>query len=91
MHAVVVNDSIEPGHEDEAAERLHTDVVPRVKEAPGIVCGNWLVPSEGKGFSLVVFESEAAAKAMVEGMSAMPWPDFVKLDKVEVREVAAHI
>jgi len=50
-----------------------------------------LVPSEGKGFSLVVFESEAAAKAMVEGMSAMPWPDFVKLDKVEVREVAAHI
>ena len=49
------------------------------------------MPSEGKGFSLVVFESEAAANAMVEGMAAMPWPDFVKLDNVEVRGVAAHI
>ena len=91
MHAVVVNVSIEAGREADAAERLQTEVLPRVKEAPGVVCGNWLVPSAGKGFSLVVFESEAAAKAMVDGMSSMAWPDFVKLDKVEVREVAAHI
>ena len=91
MHAVVVNVSIEAGHEDEAAQRLQTDVLPRVKEAPGVVSGHWLVPSDGKGFSFVVFESEAAAQAMVESMSSMPWPDFVKLDKVEVREVAAQI
>ena len=44
-----------------------------------------------KGLSFVVFESEAAAQGMVERMSSMPWPDFVKLDKVEVREVAAQI
>ncbi len=91
MHAVVVNVSIEAGHEDEAAQRLQTDVLPRVKQAPGVVSGHWLLPSDGKGFSLVVFESEAAAQAMVESMSSMPWPDFVKLDKVEVREVAAQI
>lgn len=91
MHAVVVNVSIEAGHEDEAAQRLQTDVLPRVKEAPGVVSGHWLVPSDGKGLSFVVFESEAAAQAMVESMSSMPWPDFVKLDKVEVREVAAQI
>lgn len=91
MHAVVVNVSIEAGHEDEAAQRLQTDVLPRVKEAPGVVSGHWLVPRDGNGLSFDVFESEAAAQGMVERMSSMPWPDFVKLDKVEVREVAAQI
>ncbi len=91
MHAVVVTVSIEAGHEDEAAQRLQTDILPRVKEAPGIVSGHWLVPSDGKGFSLVVFESEAAAQAMVASISSMPVPDFITFDKVEVREVAAHI
>ncbi len=91
MHAVTVSVSIEAGREDDAAKQLQSDVLPRVKAAPGLVSGFWLMPKDGKASSLVVFESEAAAKAMVDGMSAMPPPDFITFDKIEVREIAAQV
>ena len=42
MYAVVAQVSIESGREDEAVAYLHSDVVPRVKQAPGVVAGYWL-------------------------------------------------
>ena len=90
MHAVVVTVTIEPGHGDEAVAQLETNVVPAVKQAPGVVSGYWLVPSEGHGLSLVLFETEEAARAAAEAVPNRPMPDFVTFDKVEVREVVAH-
>jgi hypothetical protein len=53
------------------------------------VAGYWVRLAEGKGTSIVVFESEEAARAMAEQVT--PPPDgSVTADSVEVGEVVAH-
>jgi heme-degrading monooxygenase HmoA len=90
MHAVTVKVTIvEP---DRALNELRERVVPMVSQAPGFIAGYWLEPQDGKGASLVVFESEDQAQAMVDGIRAqeaegnMP----VTFDEVGVRGVVAN-
>jgi heme-degrading monooxygenase HmoA len=90
MHAVTVKVTIvEP---DRAVNELRERVVPMVSQAPGFIAGYWLEPQDGKGASLVVFESEDQAQAMVDGIRAqeaegnMP----VTFDEVGVRGVVAN-
>jgi hypothetical protein len=87
MHAVIVDVSI--GDVETAQKELREQVVPRVSQAPGFVTGVWLSPAEGKGHSVVVFESEEAAKGMAGQVRSMP-PSTVTIDNVQVREVVAH-
>ena len=63
-------------------------VVPRVSQAPGFVTGYW-TRKDNSGLSLIVFESEDAARAVSEQIRAMA-PDAVTVDDVEVREVVAN-
>ena len=67
MHAVFTQVSIT---DYEAARKmLHSDLIPRVKGAPGFVAGWWLAPLDGKsgsGVSVEVFESEDAARGFVQ-------------------------
>ncbi len=91
MHAVVVNVTI---NDPEAAETmLREHIVPRVKEAPGLVHAYWARSEEGRGGSMIVFESEEAARAVAEeiqgGQAASS--EAVSMDSVEVREVVAHL
>jgi hypothetical protein len=87
MHAVIVDVSIS---DRESAERdLREQVVPRVAQAPGFVSGFWLEPAGGTGHSIVVFESEEAAKAMAETVRTNA-PSQVTIDNVEVRAVVAN-
>ena len=90
MHAVVVTVRIEPGHEQEAIEQLHARVVPTVQQTPGAVAGYWLSAKEGRGLSVVVFESEEAAQAQAERVPNMPRSEFVTFENIEVREVVAN-
>jgi hypothetical protein len=91
MHAVVSTVSIQSGHEAEAREHLKANVVPRVKEAPGVVAGYWLAPQGGHGLAIVVFQSEEAARAAAEVAQNAPRPDSVTFDSVELREVFAQV
>lgn len=91
MYAVVVEVGIEPGREDEGIEYLHANVVPAVKQTPGLVSGYWLASKDGHGLSVLVFEDEKAAQAMAAGLPNAPRVEFATLGKVEVREVVAHI
>ena len=91
MHAVVVNVTI---HDGEAATKmLREQVVPRVKEAPGVLNAYWARGDEGRGGSMIVCESEEAAKAVAEQVQSGPPAnsDAVTIDSVEVREVVEHI
>jgi heme-degrading monooxygenase HmoA len=85
MHAVVVQVTIKDFEAGTAA--LREQVVPRVKQAPGFVTGYW-TRKDNQGLSMVVFESEEAAR---EAAARMPEgaPDAVTVDSVEVREVVA--
>jgi hypothetical protein len=91
MHALVVDVSLQPGHKDEGIAELENNVVPSVKQAPGVVAGYWTGSPDGThGTSMILFETEEAAKAGAEMARTSPTPDFVTFDKLEVCEVVAH-
>ena len=92
MHAVLLNTTIDPERASEAQSLLASDVVPRVKEAPGLVAAYWM-RSDNKehGTSVMIFESEEAARAVADIAQNMPGGELVHLDSVEVREVVAQV
>ncbi len=91
MHAVVIPAQIEPGREADGVENLRSNVLPQVRQLPGIVSAFWLSPKDGQGLSVLVFENEENARAAAEGIPNAPRPEYVTLDTPEVREVVAQI
>ena len=91
MHALVVSVTIEPGHDEEAQAQLESNVLPMVKQSPGVVSGYWMRSGDGQhGSSVVLFENEEAARAAADMVPNTPRPDFITFDSIEVREVVAH-
>lgn len=87
MHAIAVKVSISDS--ETARKGLEEKVVPRVSQAPGFVAGYWtLSEDKSNGLSLIVFESDDAARA-VEGRIRTDVPEGVTVDSTEVREVVA--
>jgi len=87
MHAVVVDVSI--SDPTQSQQELRERVVPMVSQAPGFVSGVWMEYGEGKGHSVVVFESEDVANGMAEQVRTNA-PSAVTIDEVSVHEVVAH-
>jgi hypothetical protein len=85
MHAVVVTVTIKD--REAADEHLRNVVVPRVSQSPGFVAGYW-TRKDSTGVSMIVYESEDAARAVTERIPEMI-PESVTLEDVDVREVAA--
>ena len=87
MHAVVVRLTIDDVERDD--QLLEEQVVPRASGAAGFVAGYW-TRSGDSGLSMVVYESEEAARAVAEQIQSMGLPDdAVAVEGVEVREVVA--
>ena len=87
MHAVVTDVTV---HDFEPAlQSLKERVVPMVTGLPGFVSGVWHGPTDGKGHSVVLFESEEDAQRMVDALRENPRNPDVTLDSVDVREVVA--
>jgi hypothetical protein len=87
VHAVVVKLTIDDVDRDD--QLLEEQVVPRASGAPGFVAGYW-TRSGDSGLSMVVYESEEAARAVAEQIQSMGLPDdAVTVEGVEVREVVA--
>lgn len=64
--------------------------MPNATQAPGFVAGYWANVGD-EGTSMVVFESEDAAKQWAEGAEGSEPPaEIVTLDRVEIGEVVAH-
>ena len=90
MHAVVVRVSVQDG--PEATEFLRERIVPRVSQAPGFVAGYWVRLEGGnEGNSVIVFESEDAARAAAEQIrESADMNPAAKIDKIMVGEVVAN-
>ncbi len=86
MHAVVVKVTISDLEAAESA--LREQVIPQVSQVPGFVAGYW-TRKDDRGLSMVIFESEDAAKQMPDRIRSEV-PEGVTLEDVEVREVVAH-
>jgi hypothetical protein len=85
MHAVVTRVTIQDP--EKATTTLREEVVPGASQAPGFVAGYWVRLPDGTGNSVIVFESEDAARAAKERIQ--PPPD-VTVDFMEVGEVVAN-
>jgi hypothetical protein len=92
MYAVLGKVDIDSSRADEAADLLNNHTVPMVKQAPGFVSGTWARSADGThGRSLIVFESEEAAKAAAERAPTGPPPGGpVTFVSAEVFEVLAQ-
>jgi hypothetical protein len=86
MHAVVIDVTFD---DLSAAKAELGQLVPQVSAAPGFVSGYWIALSQDKGTSVVVFESEDAARALVQTVQGAP-AEAVTVDRVEFGEVLAH-
>ena len=88
MHAVQVRVTI---NDYEAATRfLHERIVPAISQAPGFVTGHWTQFEGGnKGASMMIFESEDAARQASEQIQPPP-DDSAVIESVEVGEVVAN-
>src|SRR5438270_12677647 len=89
MYALAVNVTIESGKEDEAQKELQENVVPMVKQAPGLVAGYWMNPQNGYGYALILFDSEENANAAKQMAESGPRPDFVKMNPPQLMEAIA--
>ena len=88
MHAVVVR--VDINDVDAAEKLLQEQVVPRVSGSPGFVAGYWTrSEDDSNGMSMIVFESEEAARAVADQISPMR-DEAVGMRDVEVREVVAN-
>jgi hypothetical protein len=87
MHAVVVDVTIKD--RELAQGELRDAVVPMVSAVPGFVAGYWIAVSDVRGHSVVVFDSEEAARAAA-GQVQEQRRDGVSIDDVQVGEVIAH-
>jgi len=91
MHAVIGMVSIPAGREDEATEHLKTNVLPMIKQAPGVITGYFVAPQDGKGIGFTLYDTEDNARAAVEMARNAPLPEGVSFDSIDVREVVAQL
>lgn len=85
MHAVVLTVTV--NDQEAARAALREQVVPEVSRSPGFVAGYWVGLEGNRGVTVVVFESEAGARA--GAAAAQPPGEFLRFDSVEVGEVVA--
>jgi hypothetical protein len=92
MHAIVVHVKIDPSRQDEAERMLHEEVIPSVKQAPGLVGAYWLRSEDGsQGYSVMLFDDKDAAQNAIDLNPPQAPPDSpVQLAGVEIHEVLAQ-
>ena len=86
MHAVHTRVTVTD--RDAGVKTLQDEIVPRASGAPGFVAGYWVALPDGKGTSIVVFDSEQGAQAVAAGLGQAR--DGVTIDSVQVGEVVAQ-
>ena len=96
MYAIFAEVNANESHIDAAREFLPNAAVPMAREA-GVKVGYWLAPQNGRGVSVVVYETEDEARAVAartEPGKPPPFPDVpagLTVRTVEVREVLASL
>ena len=88
MHAVVARSTL---HDFERGRMFLREAIPRLSQAPGFVTAHWVRLGQNSGTSMLIFESEEAAKAAAERIRAnAPPADVTSIDSIEIGEVVEH-
>jgi len=94
MHARVTKFEGSPDQLDAAIKLVKETIVPAAKKLQGFKGGYWLVDrATGKGFSVTLFESEAALKASEDAAAQLrsQASSLTKITGVERYEVVAQV
>lgn len=87
MHAVIIDVTMNDG--GAARADLDAQVIPMLKGIPDFVGGYWVALSEDRGTSVVIFESEASAKALAAQATSTPMAN-ITTTRAEIGEVIGH-
>ena len=90
MYAVVVRETGQRDAIEGSAELLKASLLPRVREAPGVVTASFMSDGQGATLNVLVFETQEAAQAALELTRNAPRPGFLKLESADVYLVLAH-
>ena len=75
MNVVVIEVGIDASRQDEVTQVLNEFVVPSTVASPGFVKGLWMQRADMScGQSVLWFDDEANAKAMIDAVNASPPP-----------------
>ena len=66
MYAVVVRETGQREAIEGSEDLLKTNLLPRVREAPGVVSASFMSDGDGATLNVLVFESEEAARAALQ-------------------------
>lgn len=90
MYAVVVRETGQREAIEGSGELLKANLLPRVREAPGVVSATFMSDGAGATLNVLVFESEQAARAALELTRNATRPTFLQLETADVYLVLAH-
>lgn len=94
MHAALVKTRVgEEALVDPEFPVLRKQIIPTVAASPGFVGGYWLAAIDGIGHAVVVFATEADARAAAEAMGVRPGASLAPgttIERVEFSEVVGH-
>jgi hypothetical protein len=90
MYAVVVRERGQAGQINTSGQHVQANVLPRARQAPGILSGFWMTDMAGATLNVLVFESEDAARSALEPVRTASRPPSIQVESAEVYEVLAH-
>ena len=90
MVAVVVRESGEAERIQGSGDHLEANVLPPVKQVPGIVSGLFMSDEEGRTLNVLVFDSEEAAQAALAPIRNAPRPGFLRFEGATLHKVLAR-
>lgn len=90
MYAALVDLTIDPAQAPVAASAFTSEILLRVRAAPGFIAGYWMDPVDHQGFGFVLFETEEQALTATPPGTSWSAPG-VKILRVDVRRVAVSI
>jgi|SRR5215211_332271 len=96
MYATFIEINTGESDTNAARETLQNSAVSRARES-GAIAAYWLAPSAGRSITIVVFDSEEAARRMAarfdagQAPPAAPGAPPATVKSVEVREVLASL
>jgi hypothetical protein len=90
MYAVVVRESGRADQINLSGRFVEANVVPRVRQAAGIVCGYWMTDMAGGTLNVMIFDSEEAARSTLDRARTSPRPPSMQVESADVYEVLAN-
>ena len=90
MYAGVVRERGQADQINTSGQHVQANVLPRARQAPGIVSGFWMTDMAGATLNVMVFESEDAARSALEPVRTAPRPPSMQVEGADVYEVLAH-